>query len=567
MAEYTHYQDAVKYSRDVVSGKIPACKWVRLACQRQIDDRKRWPSLKPTSKDPYWFDRESANRVCKFIELLPHTKGKWQGQLIALEPWQKFILSTVFGWMRSKDNSRRFRELYLEVPRKNGKSLLAATIGLYMLTEDGEGGAEIYSGATTEKQSWETFKPARLMALQADGFTEHYGLNVNASNISNIDSGSKFEPIIGTPGDGASPSCAICDEMHEHKTSELYDTMLTGMGARIAPLMIIVTTAGSDIAGPCYDKRSDVCKMLDGIDGFENNDLFGIIYTIDLAEKEGDDGDDWTDIESWKIANPNYGISVFEDFLEARLKEAIRKSTRQNINKTKHLNIWVNAAESWMNIEKWSKCGDKTLKIEDFKGETCWIGMDLASKIDLCAIVILFKRDGHYYFFGKYYLPEAQLEGADKSHYAGWDHDGLLEITPGNMTDYRYIEDDLIQILSDYEVADMGFDPHNATYLITRLMEKGFEDRLTEIGQNVNNISEPMKAIEALTLDGKLHHDGDPILTWMMSNVVVKPDRNDNIYPRKEKFEKKIDGVFSAIMALNREMAHVDNQYSEVLFI
>ncbi|KKK89824.1 hypothetical protein LCGC14_2729240, partial [marine sediment metagenome] len=211
----THADKAKRYAQDVVAGEVPACKWTVLACQRFLDDLGReWE---------YKFKPSLANRACKFIENLPHVKGKWAKSNITLEPWQCFIVCNIFGWIHKETGMRRFRKASLYVARKNGKSLLAAAIGLFMLAADGEPGAEIYSGATTEKQSWEVFGPAHKMALWTPEFTSFYGIEVNASNLAIIIDGAKFEPIIGNPGDGASPHCAIVDEYHEHKDTKQYD--------------------------------------------------------------------------------------------------------------------------------------------------------------------------------------------------------------------------------------------------------------------------------------------------------------------------------------------------------
>lgn len=253
-----------------MAGKVLACKWVKLACRRQLKDLAR----QGKKAFPYRFEPEKAERICRFIELLPHTKGKWAAkrELLRLSPWQKFILTTLFGWIRTKDGLRRFREAYIEVPRKNGKSIKAAGVGLYCLSADDEHGAEVYSGATSEKQAWEIFRPARLMAKRTPDLCERFGIEVNASTLAIPENGSRFEPLIGSPGDGASPSCVLIDEYHEHDSDELYDAMVTGMGAREQPITFIITTAGSNMAGPCYIKRGQVVNVLSCQKGFEDEE-------------------------------------------------------------------------------------------------------------------------------------------------------------------------------------------------------------------------------------------------------------------------------------------------------
>ena len=265
-----HVRRAEEYAAEIVAGDMPACGLVQLACERHLRDTRN-------SGSPYYLDDAAASRVCQFIELLPHVKGKWAraNERLTLSPWQSFIIVNVFGWKRKSDGLRRYRRVYIEVPRKNGKSSLTAAVGLYMLTADGEHGAEIYSGATTEKQAWEVFGPARLMARNSPALVDHFDLAVGAKNLHILDSASKFEPVIGKPGDGASPSMSITDEYHEHQTSEQYDTMLTGMGAREQPLAWVITTAGSDTAGPCYALRGEAIETLEG--SISNDELFALI--------------------------------------------------------------------------------------------------------------------------------------------------------------------------------------------------------------------------------------------------------------------------------------------------
>lgn len=539
---------AEQYARDVVAGRILACRYVQLACQRHLDDLKK----SKRSNYPYRFDAVAAARACRIAELLPHTKGKWaitrpgnpKSNLIRLEPWQIFIRCVIFGWLRKSDGKRRFRVVYIEVPRKNGKSLDAGITGLTMFAADGEYGAEVYSGATTEKQAWEVFRPARLMAERTPEFQEAFGVTVNASNLHVLENGSRFEPIIGKPGDGASPSCAIVDEYHEHEDDGLYDTMLTGMGAREQPLMFVITTAGENIEGPCYALRTDVVNVLEGT--IENDELFGIVYTID-------DDDDWTSEAALRKANPNYDVSVSGEFLRARQQEAITSPRRQGTFKTKHLNIWVTARAAWMNMESWNRQKDESLSVERFAGEPCFLGLDLAHKDDIATKAKLFRRlvDGewHFYAFTDNYVPEARVEDPTSRHYQGWVQGGHVIVTGEVITDYARIEEDTLDDDETYGIAMLGYDPWGATDLAMRLQGKGVE--VVEIPQRVQYLSEPMKWLEALVKAGRIHHNGDPVLAWAMSNVVVKEDANGNIFPRKNRPDQKIDPAVALIMALS----------------
>ena len=398
---------AIKYAKDVVAGKIPVCRFIIKTCQQFLDDLEQQQAV----KFPYFFDEVKAEKACKFIQYLPHTKGEWalKRQNITLEPWQLFIVANAFGWLRKTNNLRRYREIYVEVPRKNGKSAISAGVGLYMFCMDNEFGAEVYSGATTEKQAWEVFRPARLMCKKTDLLCSTFGIEVNASNLNRPADGSRFEPLIGSPGDGASPSCAIVDEYHEHKNDELYTTMLTGMGARKQPLMFIITTAGYNIEGPCYDKRREVIEKLNG--AIPNDELFGIIYTID-------EDDDWTEESVLRKANPNFDVSVYGDYLISQQSKAINNARLTNTFKTKHLNVWVSAKESYFNMVSWENCKDETLSLSDFQGDDVVLGLDMARKLDMNSLVKVFTRiiDGkrHYYCIApEFFVPEDTVYNTD----------------------------------------------------------------------------------------------------------------------------------------------------------
>lgn len=541
---------ADKYARDVVHGRVPACVWVKLACQRHLDDLKK----SKAKAYPYKYDGDAAARVCKFVSLLHHTKGKWaaKSERIRLEPWQLFLTCCIFGWVHKAANEdgrhvRRFRRVFLLIPRKNGKSLLASAWGLFMLCADGEHGAEVYSGAVSEKQAWEVFRPAKLMASKNAELRAYFGVEVHASNISVPANGSRFEPIIGNPGDGSSPSCAIHDEYHEHQTDAQVDTMRTGMGAREQPLQIIVTTAGDNLGGPCYALQQDLQNVLEG--AAENDELFGVIWTVDK-------GDDWSTETALKKANPNYGVSVFADFLRGQLADARLSPRKAGIFQTKHLNVWVQAREPYFNVLQWREATNKKLSLVQFEGMPCVITLDLASKIDVAALTIMFKYDAEtakargkrYALFGRYYLPEDTVFMPENEKYRGWDAEGHLRVTPGNMIDLPQIKDDVLDLAGFLQVESVGVDPWQATSLIIEMQNEGVP--VVEYRQTVQNFSDPMKDLDALIRGGLIDHDGDPVTTWMLSNVVAKADAKDNVYPRKERAENKIDGAVSAIMAL-----------------
>lgn len=528
-----------------MSGVVPAGHWVRRSAKRHLDDLKK----SKAKAYPYKFDADKGAKVCRFIEKLPHTKGKWAAkkELIKLQPWQCFLVVVGFGWIRKKNEKRRFRTFYWEIPRKNGKSLLAGGIGNYMFTADGEFGAEVYSGATTEKQAWEVFGPARLMMSRSQDFAGHLGVEVMAKGMVILSNGSKFEPVIGNPGDGASPSCAIVDEYHEHDTPTLYDTMETGMGAREQPLILAITTAGANIAGPCHEKHDEVCKVLDGVQ--ENEELFGCIFGID---KE----DDWADPKSLIKANPNYGVSVDADFLLAQQRQALQNPMQQNKFKTKHLNVWTSVLSGVMNMQQWALCADPMLDEDELKGADCWIATDLASKSDLCSEQRLYRRDSHgkahYYLFGSYWLPEEAVEapGPNAAHYAKWVKQGLLTQTDGAMVDFELITETIIADCKRINPREAIFDPFNAVQMMQALMRQNIET--VEFIQTPANFAVPLDELLTAIKDGRFHHDGNEMTTWCFSNMVARPAKKGLAAPIKQKPHQKIDGGVAAIMAMGR---------------
>lgn len=545
-ANYPHTEEATKYVRDVLSGKIPACKWIKLACHRHLKDLR----LSKAGKFEYHFDHDRAEKVCKFIELMPFTKGKWlrEKRNFKLEPWQKFFVVSVFGWVDANGH-RRFRTACLYVPRKNGKSEFAAAIGNYMFAADNEPGAEVYSGAGSRNQALKVFKPAQVMAKRCEEFREYHGVQVNASNMFIEDDGSIFEPLIGKPGDGGNPHCAIIDEYHEHDTDDLFSTMETGMMAREQPLILVITTAGFNISGPCYALQTDCQRILDGL--IKDETVFALIYTIDLPENEEDQGDDWTTLEAIKKANPNFGVSVREESITIDLNKALNSPRKQNPFKTKHLNLWVGAKIAYFNLQKWLQVGDPKLSFEQFKGQRCFLGLDLSSRVDIGSLCILFPLgDQDYIAFWKHYLPEAIIDNGENKKYATWHDMGLLELTEGEMIDYYRIRDDILEIRSFCQVMELCYDPHQATMLVTDLTGKGVP--CVEITQNFRNYSQPMKELDGLIRSGYIRHNGDEVSAWAISNVVGLHNDKDEVRPIKERDENKIDPAVALLMALRR---------------
>lgn len=542
------------YVADVVAGRRPAGKWERLACQRHLDDIER----AKRADWPFRFAAALGERVCKFIELLPHVKGKWakkdpvtrRSQRLKLEGWQCFIVCSLFGWVKKANGMRRFTKASAYIPRKNAKSTLAAGIGHWMAWKDGEPGAEVYSGATSLAQALEVFRPAWQMVKREEAMRDGLGIEVTGKTepgpLLRMDDGSRFEPIIGKPGDGASPHCAIIDEYHEHPTSDLHDTMITGMGAREQPLALIISTAGTNVSGPCREDWKTCEKILSGVPGFDDDRHFAIIYTID-------DGDDWASEAAIRKANPNFDVSVGRDYLLDQLAKAKRDARQQSTFKTKHLNVWSGAKAAYYNPKHWEDCENAALSLDDLAAAPCFLGGDFASKHDLVALMALFPRpDNRYALFGKYYLPEATVELPENQHYRAWAASGHITVTPGNITDLQHLINDAAELNGRHQVLEMAIDPNRAWGISPMLQAAGLN--VVEYRNVTLTMSEPMKQLKALMMSGRIEHNGDPVLAWSIGNVTGEEDKKDNVYPSKESGAQKIDPVVSALFALGRAM-------------
>jgi len=536
------------YAEQVVSGEIPACRWVKLACQRQLDDLQR--------VDWRWhFDADKANRVCRFIELLPHIKGKWKTPNITLEPHQCFRITAIFGWVDDA-GLRRFRKALVVLPRKNAKTTEAAGIGLYLFALDKEPGAEVYSAATTRDQAKISWDIARRMCIRSPRFCERYGISPLAHSIAIDSDGACFKPLSRDADtlEGLNPSGAIIDELHAHKTREVFDVLDEATGARRQPLIYIISTEGEDGTGVFAEQVTYGQQILAG--NHVDDSYFAIHYSIDPE-------DDWTSPESWRKANPNLGVSIFEEDLAIRCKQAQKNAASQASFLTKRLNVRIGAGEAFFSMLAWDRtCRDDSIKAEDFYGLPAYITIDLASKIDLAAALRTFERDGNVYFFPRFYLPEDQCEKGNPNYdfYRGWAEHGYLTLTPGNIIDYEFIERDLMEDCRNYDVLKVGIDPYNATQFNTRMMAEGVP--IEEISQSVNFLSEPMKELAARILAARVRHDGNPIMSWCIGNTTAKVDAKENVYPRKARPENKIDGALTAIMAFRLLMRNTDKSYA-----
>jgi phage terminase large subunit-like protein len=416
-----------------------------------------------------------------------------------------------------------------------------------MLAADGEPGAEVYSAAVTRDQARISFDIARTMVLRAPGLQSGPGIEPLAHNLYVPRTGSVFRPLASDADglDGLNIHCAIIDELHAHKTREVYDALDSGTGSRRQPLLWIITTAGVNRAGVCYEQRNYLQQILEG--RHRDDRFFGLIYTLD-------EDDDWTQVRSWRKANPNYAVSVLPDDVRTMVQAA--QANPQSVNNvlTKRFNIWVSAASGYFNMLAWRR-SKADIAIADYEGESCWLGLDLASKVDIAALSILFRASDHWAIFGRYYLPEDAIEPGQPNYdfYRGWAREGRLILTPGTVIDFEFIERDLMELNEQLRPAEVCYDPYQATELSTRMAAEGLP--MVEVGATVRNFSEPMKSLAGEIIAGNVKHDGDPVLDWMMGNVTAKEDAKENVYPRKDRPENKIDGAIASLMPFGRAIA------------
>lgn len=527
------------YARDVAKGKIVAGKLLRAACRRHLDDLKRWSG----PRSPYYFDSWHVVDVCGFVELLPHVEGQWESPTIVLEPAQVWVLACVFGWRRREDGGRRFTDVYWEVARKNAKSTLSSALALYCLTCEGEQGPQIKCAATTGGQARIVFDVARKMVDRTPDLREAFGVESFANAIVSESVMGSIQPINAKAStqDGLNPHLAILDELHAHKTRDLYDVLKSARGARKNPLTWVITTAGYNLEGVCYEQRTLAVKVLEGV--IEADHLFAAIYTID-------EDDDPLDEACWPKANPLWRV-MNQAEMRRYAQDARHSADQLQEFMTKRLNVWSGSKAAWLNLDKWKRCAG-VVDVAELEGEPCWGGLDLAATTDIAAFVLAFPRpDGQVKVVARMYLPEATVAPRTERGnvpYQRWARDGWLTVTPGDVIDYDYIERDIREAMERFDVRGIAYDPWNAYQLTNHLMEDGAP--LVEFRQGPKSYAPAMRTFERAVYSGRLEHGDNPVLTWMASNLVVRRDANDNLAPDKRNSAEKIDGIVALIMAL-----------------
>lgn len=541
-----------RYARAVVAGTILAGTYHRLACERHLRDRAR----EGTRGFPYVFDAALAERFFRFAACLKHYKGEWAGQPILLSAWQQFQLGSLFGWVHVRTGLRRFRTAYNEIPRKNGKSLIAAIVAIYVTFFDGEHGGEGYCIATKRAQ-------AKIVWDNAKELVARSGLRSRirplAANLHRQATASKLEPLGADKDstDGLNPSLIITDEFHAIKDRGLVDVMETATGARGQPVHFQITTAGADPFTPCGDQHDYACKILDRV--LVDETFFAFIA-------HADEGDDPWDARTWRKANPNYGVSVKPADLRALATKAIHMPPAAAAFKQKRLNLWVRAEQPWLSIDGW-RAGQSRWPIEELLGQRCWIGIDLSSKIDLTAIVAVFpptEARHQWRLYVQCLTPADTLDARahrDRVPYRLYEQAGWLRTNPGKRINHAVVRELVQELHARFDVQEIGIDPWNAGNLVSVFKDDGFA--VVEVPQNVQQMSQPSKEFEADVLDALVDAGGNPLMTWCVANARVVSDTKDNIFPTKKRSRGRIDPVIAALIGTKLARLAGDSQGAE----
>ena len=411
-----------------------------------------------------------------------------------------------------------------------------------MLAADGEQGPQVYSGATRREQAAITWEVSKKMVEKSPDLQRELGVKVSSNTIFCELNGGFYRALSKEKGgnqDGINTHFGLADELHAHPKPDLVENMETSMAARAQAMLFQITTAGFNQTGICFTTRSLCAKILKRVVVAEH--YFSIVFTLDK-------NDDWTDPAVWEKANPNWGVSIDPAKFAAEFTEAKAERSKEGYFVTKRLNVWRNAKTAWMDMRAWEKCANPTLTISQFANEECVLAVDLATKVDVAALVALFHRAGHYYLFPFFWLPEEAAEGGENSHYAGWAAEGYITLTPGNVTDHNAVQDRARELAGQHPVRSLAYDNWQAHKFATELSDEGMAVQVYPM--QVKTMSEPMKQLHAWVLQGKVSHPDNPVMNWMMSNVVAHLDAKENIFPRKEQPQNKIDGPVAAIMAV-----------------
>ena len=504
------------------------------------------------------YDKAKADRAVRFIENLCHTKGKWAGKKFILLPWQEQIVRDIFGIVR-EDGKRQFLTAYVEIPKKQGKSELAAAIALYLLYADGEASAEVYGAACDRSQASIVFDVAKQMVEMCPALRKRSKLMTAGKRIVNYSNAGFYQVLSAETGTkhGLNVSGLVFDEIHAQPNRKLYDVLTKGSGdAREQPLFFIITTAGTDRNSICYELHS---KALDIMAGKKKDYTFyPVVYG--LTEE-----DDWNDEANWYKANPSLGHTIGIDRVREAYKDALDNPAEENVFKQLRLNIWTNSAVAWIPEHIYNR-GNEEIDMDALSGRECYAGLDLSSTSDITAFVLVFPprtEDDKYIVLPYFWLPEDTLDlrcRRDHVLYDVWKKQGYIMTTEGNVIHYGFIEAFIEELGRKYHILEIAYDRWNATQMVQNLEDEGFT--MVPFGQGFKDMSPPSKELYKLLMEGSIIHGGNPVLKWMAGNIVMRQDPAGNIKPDKEKSTEKIDGIVALIMGLDRCIRHEGSKAS-----
>ena len=512
-------------------------------------------------------DEAKAQQAIDFIESLTHTTGQWAGQPFHLMPWQRKIIYELFGTVK-ENGYRQYNTAYIEIPKKNGKSELAAAIALLLLFADNEPGAEIYGAAADRDQAGIVFHVAAQMVRNSPALMKRCRILDSVKRIVVYGTGSVYRVLSSDvkTKHGFNTHGVIFDELHTQPNRKLYEVLTKGSGdARRQPLFFLITTAGIDRNSVCWEQHEKARQILAGI--IEDPTFYPVIYgpPDDEAGKDWD----WENEENWYKVNPSLGQIITIDKVRDAFREAKRKIEEENTFKQLRLNIWVKQSTRWIKLSDWDKCVGK-VDLEELKGRECYSAIDLSTSLDLTALAHVFPfEDNFYKILMRFWIPEAtaaEKEKRDRVPYTRWIREGFVKTTPGNLIDYKFIQHQLNEDRTVFGMKELAYDPWGGVKLITDLQEDGFviDEKLASEGhpvlvpfrQGYKSMSPPAKELINFMLNCKLEHGNNPVLRWNADNAVIEQDPAGNIKPDKAKATQRIDGIVAVIMALDRAIRH-----------
>lgn len=556
------------YAEGVRDGSIDVCRWVRLAVERHYDNLRN----QRTKKFPFFFDPGAAWHFFEFCsENLQHYEGLVKGDPLIAEPWQQFIYGSVFGWHKIEEAwpenypIRRFRTGVIIVPKKNGKSIWSGGVGVYMLEADGWPAAQCYTLAKNQTHAKDLgYRAATVMVENSETLKNDYVVNRGAASVGIYckANNSFYKPITSKPESEDGRNVHFCgpDEVKDWTDFEIYDIMRNGAVNAPNHLFLSTTTAGSNLISLGYDQQKYTEKVLKG--DIIDEAFFGIIYGVDESDKKNKDGTIkdywWCDPRVWKKANPNYGISVFEDTMQSMIIDAKESPSKRSAFQTKHLNIWHTSSEEFIAEEKWEACGQKTgpppmknvdLVLESFGDRRCYGGLDLGAVSDFTSFVLEFEDPYEVVCF--FWIPKDTIKDRKGSEMIQkWVEGGWIATTDGDWTDHDHVEEFIKEVAGKVDLREIAFDRYKMNQMVTHLMDSGIE--MVEHGQGYLGMNTPIFELENGILKKEIEHFGNPVLSWMCGNVVIRKDPGGLRKFDKDKAYDKIDGMVSLAMAHGR---------------